>query len=55
MGNSFRGDYHHIEEKSCASGGPEMLWSIYDAKSKATNENVSLWVCFFKVVYARRN
>lgn len=44
MGNSFRQDYREIQEKNGASGGPEQLWAIYDAKSKLTNENVSLWV-----------
>jgi hypothetical protein len=45
MGNSFRQEYREIQEKSGASGGPELHWAIYDAKSKLTNEIVSLWVC----------
>jgi hypothetical protein len=47
MGNSFKQEYREIEEKSSASGGPDLLWAIYDAKSKLANESVSLWVSGF--------
>lgn len=34
----------HQLGKQSASGGPNLIWKIYEAKNKTTNENVSLFV-----------
>jgi len=43
MGNQVLKD-HKVEKQPIACGGPGLAWKIYPARTKQTDEEVSIWV-----------